>query len=422
MLRQQIAEARAAARDALDNKPHARSAQTPAAEFHETDDPFNQKPKDGHDELRRRIDTARRDGRLNIASMSFVKIPKEVLQMYSTESLEASNMPSYECVDLVRLNAADNEMTELDEEAFPDTSLDSLLISEDAKGPQFGGLDHLDLHGNKFTRLPVGLRQLTRLTSLNLARNNLDNLAFDVITQIPTLCALNIAHNNLAQELPESISRLTLLESIDVSSNRIVTLPSTLRELSRLKSLNLSSNRLTSVPFDQLSGLPRLADLAASSNALTGALFPSSVTTMTNLRTLDVSSNAIASLNFSRSLVLPAIVRLDVSKNRLGMFPSIEDWGCLTTLVADENALSEFPRGMTSLKTKLRSVSLERNSLRDVDEGVGNMSALEVLNLGGNPLRERRLITMGVDGIKNEMERRRQLAREVSGDAVRDMI
>lgn len=389
----------------------------PGGEFDAVEDPFNLRPKDGKDDLRKRIDSARRDGRLNIAAMGFNKLPVEVLQMYDPEAMEASTVTWSETVDLVRLNAADNDLAELEDEAFPDTSPDSLAASEDGRGNQFGGLDALDLHGNQLSHLPIGLRQLTRLTSLNLSRNKLDEWAFDIITQIPTLCDLNLANNNISQNLPESISRLSLLETVDLSWNRLVTLPTTLRDLGRLRSLNVSSNRLTAIPFDQLAVLPRLTDLTASSNALTGALFPSSVTTMQNLRTLDVSGNALASFTFSRTLNLPSLLRLDVSRNRLGMFPAINEWTCLTTLLADENALSEFPRGMVGLTTKLRTVSLERNSLREIDEGIADMEGLEVLGLAGNPLRDRKLLTSGAVEIKLEMQRRQQLANGVSGGA-----
>lgn len=118
--------------------------------------------------LSRRIDAARRDGRLNIAAMDFKQIPEEVLTMYDSQAMEASSVSWNETVDLVRLNAADNSFEELSRDAFPDASPAVLASMEDAKGNQFGGLENLDLHGNLLRSVPIGLRRLERLTSLNL--------------------------------------------------------------------------------------------------------------------------------------------------------------------------------------------------------------------------------------------------------------
>lgn len=415
-LRQKIAEAKAAARN-LQRKQQQReeSPVTPSYDFESCEDPFNTKPKDGKDILRKRVDDARRDGRLNIAALSLSEIPEEVLSMYDADAMNDSSVAWNETVDLVRFNAADNEMVELSDKAFPDVSAADLADTDDTKGNQFGGLEHLDLHGNKLQKIPIGLRQLTRLTSLNLSRNKLDTALFDVITRIPTLCDLNLSNNELAHELPGSIGRLSLLETVDLSNNRISSLPSTLRDLSRLRTLSISHNRLQNIPFDALKGISTFRELGASHNAFSGALFPSSVTSMPKLRILDVSDNAVASLNFAKVLKLPALIRMDVSRNRLGMFPDISEWENLVTLVADENALSDLPRGMVQLKERLKTVSLDRNSIRDVDEAVADMEALENLSLAGNPLRERKLLNMETADIKAEMMRRRELASEFDG-------
>ena len=415
-LRQQIAEAKAVARNSQRNKKSEEENQiSSACDFENVEDPFNTKPKDGKDLLRKRVDDARRDGRLNIAAMGLLDLPDEVISMYDSQQMESSSVPWNEAVDLVRFNAADNDISELPEKAFPDVSLADLVEDEESKGNQFGGLEHLDLHGNKLTNLTMGIRQLTRLTTLNLSRNNLETSVFDIVTKIPTLCDLKLANNQFTHELPESIGRLSLLETLDLSHNKLNSLPASMRELSRLRTLSLSHNRLQSLPFGVFNQLKTLRELSASHNAFSGALFPSSVAEMKNLKILDVSDNAVASLNFSKVLKLPSLIRLDISRNRLGMFPDISEWINLTVLVADENALSDLPRGMVNLKEKLKTVSLERNSIRDVDEAVADMEALETLGVAGNPLRERKLLNMDTYAIKQEMSRRRDLAREFTG-------
>lgn len=117
--------------------------------------------------MQSRIEAARTTGRLNIAAMGLKHIPDEVTKMYDLESV--GNGGSWaESVDLARFVAADNELEILDDGIFPDTEPTDFADNEDSRGHQFGGLEALDLHGNMLIALPLGLRRLQHLTSLNL--------------------------------------------------------------------------------------------------------------------------------------------------------------------------------------------------------------------------------------------------------------
>ena len=417
-LRQQIANAKAAARAAASKEKQTPVDESPTEYNFETcEDPFNTGPKDDNKSLAKRLDDARRDGRLNIAALGLKSIPDEVMQMYEEHAMADSSVAWSETVDLTRLVAADNDIEIISEEVFPDKSPGALADEPDSKGSQFGGLEVLDLHGNKLPAIPPGLRRLERLTTLKLSRNNLDSYALDIIAEITTLRDLSLAHNSLTNELPETIALLSNLEHLDVSHNRLSALPQRLRSCQNLRSLDISHNRLTSSPMDILSQLPELTSLTLASNALTGSLFPSSVTNFASLQSLDVADNALATLTFGRSLSLPAIARLDISRNRLGAMPDISGWISLASLLAEQNCLSDLPRGMTGLTQNLRTVNLERNDLRGVDEGVVNMVGLERLMLAGNPLRERRLLGMETEAVKRELARKVELAERLEGRA-----
>jgi hypothetical protein len=136
-------------------------------------DPFGQRLSDDGNKglLRKRIDAARTDGRLNIAAMGLREIPEELMSMYDLDPNADNNAEWYESVDLVRLIAADNEIEEISDRVFPDTNpRDVTEDGIDSKGNQFGGLESLDLHGNIMKSLPIGLRRLERLSTLNLVR------------------------------------------------------------------------------------------------------------------------------------------------------------------------------------------------------------------------------------------------------------
>lgn len=139
-------------------------------DFGLSDDPFNLN-RDANSTskiVKSRVTTARTSGRLNIAALGLREIPKEVLDMYSSESMGTYDGSWAESVDLTRFVAADNELEMIEESVFPDIDPEELAEDEDAQGSIFAGLETLDLHGNMLIALPAGLRRLTLLTSLNL--------------------------------------------------------------------------------------------------------------------------------------------------------------------------------------------------------------------------------------------------------------
>lgn len=116
--------------------------------------------------MRRKVDTARSDGRLNISAMGLKDIPEEVLKMYDYEYNKDGEIAWGEVVDLTRFVAADNEIESIGEGVFPDVDADDDI--EEGMEPKFGGIEVIDLHGNNLFDLPMGLRRLGCLTSLNL--------------------------------------------------------------------------------------------------------------------------------------------------------------------------------------------------------------------------------------------------------------
>ena len=100
--------------------------------------------------------------------MGLREIPTDVLQMYSLASVGTADGSWAESVDLTRFVAADNELEMIGDGFFPDVDIEELAKDEDGQGNIFAGLETLDLHGNMLIALPMGLRRLQLLTSLNL--------------------------------------------------------------------------------------------------------------------------------------------------------------------------------------------------------------------------------------------------------------
>lgn len=176
-LREQIAKARKEAAKRARAEPIRNStppsdviipdpAEIATFDFGLSDDPFNQRSKGGTSVLRRRIDTARGDGRLNIAALGLKEIPDDVLSMYTYDPND-TKVAWGEVVDLTSILAADNELEIIPDSMFPDVTVEDMIDSDEA-GPQFGGVQNIDLHGNMLRELPMGLRRLTQLSKLNL--------------------------------------------------------------------------------------------------------------------------------------------------------------------------------------------------------------------------------------------------------------
>ena len=407
-LRQQIAAAKAAARkDKTKHDSHQEIPTTNGRDFGvETHaDPFSQAPKDQKHILRNRINAARMDGKLNIAAMGLNDIPVEVMRMYDADATEESKVSWAEVVDLSKLIAADNDLEELRDAVFPDVSAEDFALDDQTTGNQFGGLEMLDLHNNSLHSLPMGLRRLERLTTLNLAHNKVENSALEVISQIASLKDLKLGHNALLGTLPTSICGLRHLETLELQANRLLGLPESLRKLVSLKVLNVSGNQLTVLPVEALQDLS-LIELDASSNALIGSLFPrGDVDGHPTLQTLKVSNNSLAALTFSESLELPQLRTLDVMNNHLAVLPRVSSWTELITLIASDNKIAEFPPGFTTLR-KLRNVNFASNGLRVLHPEISSMESLESLILASNPLREKKFLTMSACDIKRDLKSR----------------
>ncbi|KAJ0272063.1 hypothetical protein Brms1b_011036 [Colletotrichum noveboracense] len=378
-------------------------AMTTAPAPFETSDPFNTKRSENATGkiIQQRIGAGRSTGRLNIAALGLKEIPTEVLKMYDMESMGTYDGSWAESVDLTRFVAADNELETIADSIFPDVPPEQMAEDEDSSGNIFGGLEAMDLHGNSLISLPMGLRQLRLLTSLNLqSQNRLANNCLDVITEVTALRDLKLANNLLYGPLDPSFSKLENLEIFDLHGNEVSSLPDGIENLSRLRILNLSSNSFESLPFTSLSKLP-LTELLAQKNKLSGTLIEAGVQALSNLQMLDLSSNQLTYLvSPGATISLPSVHQLVLSMNRLKELPDVSSWISLLTLTANENAIPEFPTGFTKLE-KLRNVDFSANDIRVVPPEISRMDNLTMIRLSGNPLRDKKFVSATTEELKD---------------------
>lgn len=352
--------------------------------------------------LQKRVDTARKSGSLNIAALGLTDMPEEVLKMYEYDP--NTNSDWFENVDLVKFIAADNELAALPDEAFPDVDPENFDMDDESKGNQFGGLEILDLHGNILQSLPIGIRRLQRLTSLNLSNNRFKMKELEVVAELEHLIDLKLANNDLDGALLSNLCQLSNLEVLDLHGNRVSLLPDGISELRSLKTLNLAENELATLPSLALSKLP-LVDLNASRNKLQGALFESAAEGFRSLQTLNVAFNSLDKLSEDESFNLPSLQFLLVDANRLKSLPSLVACQSLLRITAEGNSIITLPDGFFGLKG-LKHVDMTANDLSKLDERIGLMDNLVTFNVANNPLRERKFLTMDTEDLKNDLRNR----------------
>lgn len=353
--------------------------------------------------IRKRINMAKTDGKLNISMLCLKEMPAEVLEMYEAGNDDGG--PSwYESVDVTRLNAADNEFTTLPDHIFArPVSADDEAIERDSSTGIFIGLESIDFHTNQLKQLPLSLGTLSQLTSLNLSRNQLECDSIEILSFALNLKELRISQNRLKGMLPSSIGNLQSLEILDLHGNAISEFPRALGKLSHLKLLNVSDNQLTALPMEAIFDL-HLVEIDASRNKLSDVLIPANVALVPYLQKLKLSFNALTSLTNSK-VDFPLLQHLDISNNRVSALPNVQAWEKLTFLNAEENKISEIPAGFTSLK-ELIHADFGNNSLLELDDLIGSMDSLVTLNIANNPVRERRLPKLTTEELKMELRGR----------------
>ncbi|POS87837.1 hypothetical protein EPUL_000744 [Erysiphe pulchra] len=396
-LRDQIAKAKAMKRAASVQVSDQASGDFPvvppdSCDFSLSNDPFNQNAaqNDSKDILRKRIQSALKNGRLNISAMGLKDLPQEVLNMFNPDNM--GDISWGEVVDLNKLIAADNEIEELPVDAFPDVDPSSISEHDEIKACQFYSLETIEMRGNKLRNLPLGLRRLENLIRLNLSGNQLENECLHIISKISSLRELTLDHNMLTGQLENDLCKLKNLVTLNLKQNELTGLSDELSELSQLQILNVSENQLESLPFNAISSLP-LTELIASKNKLTDVLIPDSIDVLPYLQILDVTCNSLTSISLS-NIKLPALQKILCASNRLKELPSLLTWSCLITIDAEDNCIENLPHGLCQFPWE---------QLRSLDEKLGKLESLEILHISGNPLREKKFLSMSTSELKRTL-------------------
>ncbi|KAL1207160.1 putative LRR receptor-like serine/threonine-protein kinase [Cardamine amara subsp. amara] len=168
---------------------------------------------------------------------------------------------------------------------------------------------------------------------------------------------------SLSGSVPDNtIGKLSKLQSLDLSNNKISALPSDFWSLNTLKNLNLSFNKISGSFPSNVGNFGQLESLDISHNNFSGAI-PEAVDSLVSLRVLKIDHNEFQ-MSIPRGLLgCQSLVSIDLSSNQL------------------EGSL---PDGFGSAFPKLKSLNLAGNKIHGRDTDFADMESITCLNISGN--------------------------------------
>lgn len=128
--------------------------------------------------------------------------------------------------------------------------------------------------------------------SLDLSHNTWGTFPPELVNFSKTLLHLNFKNNRIAS-IPQCISNLTLLQTLDISLNQIDYIDQGIGKCIRLRSLNLSSNKLKTLPTS-LGDCVMLEKIVANKNELESV--PESLVDLIAITLIDVRDNKLKSI------------------------------------------------------------------------------------------------------------------------------
>ncbi|XKL67486.1 hypothetical protein PGB90_002977 [Kerria lacca] len=249
------------------------------------------------------------------------------------------------------------------------------------------GLQDLNISGNKFTEIPVALKEMRLLKTLDLGENSIANLekpGFKGMTnlyglrlianqisvvgkksfvELPSLQILNLSQNQIKTIEKGTFAVNTKLEAIRVDSNLLTAIEEVFKEVSSLIWLNISDNKIREFDYDMFSP---------------------------NLLWLDVHGNLIEHLT-NEHKVKSTIKTLDVSFNKLTRITVSSIPESIELLFLNDNHITYIESHAFANKLNLTRVDLYANNIQNLDLTALQLSSVPLelplpqFYIGGNP-------------------------------------
>ncbi|TQD86113.1 hypothetical protein C1H46_028286 [Malus baccata] len=167
----------------------------------------------------------------------------------------------------------------------------------------------------------------------------------------------------LSGPVPDTtIGKLTKLQTLNLSRNKITGLPSDLWSISSLKHLILSNNQISGSLPNNIGNFGLLETLDVSSNNFSGEI-PAGISSLASLRVLKLDGNSFEKSIPSGILSCRSLVWIDLSSNRLN---------------------GSLPAGFGAALPKLQVLNLAGNGIHGRGSDFSEMNSITTLNISGN--------------------------------------
>ncbi|KAJ8729890.1 hypothetical protein PYW07_016928 [Mythimna separata] len=249
----------------------------------------------------------------------------------------------------------------------------------------------------------------SQVETLRFTNNAIKAYWPDPFSDVPNLKILSFSHNELTEITPDLFTKIEGLEDLDLSHNKLTDFnPIDFKHLRHVKKLSLSSNSLKKIPLDALQPMTALEDLDLSKNGIFDLLLQrSDVENLARLKRLNLNDNRIRSITKDSFPPNNSLELLDLSNNIIEIVEEESFLPCtnlrelnlaqnnitllfalppsLQIAILKVNTLYHWPKFPSGIKY----IDLSYNRLSDIyDENSVNFDSLEVLNIGGNQIKE----------------------------------
>lgn len=250
-------------------------------------------------------------------------------------------------------------------------------------------LQDFHLNGNKLLQVPEVLSNVPMLKSLDLGENHIDTLFNDTFSEMKQIYGLRLTENNIGNISKGVFDKMTSLKILNLSRNKIQKVAGGAFDSNlNLQAIRLDGNYLTDI--DELfAKLPSLVWLNISDNQLKWfdyALIP------TGLQWLDIHSNQIEELgNYFEIESTLSLSTFDASSNKLTEITGSAIPNSVEVLFLNDNLISKVQSYTFFKKPNLTRVDLFGNKITSLDPNALRLStvppekALPEFYIGGNP-------------------------------------
>ena len=318
-----------------------------------------------------------------------------------------------EVVHTFQLRAVNDAGNSAADEADPVTPTPGICGRTD--GVQAAIIYHLGEAGVTRTCAEVNVADLVSFTgALEMPDEGISSLRAGDFAGLTKVQTLDLARNNFTTLPANVFSGMTALSALKLQGGALTALPAgVFSGLPALSFIELPNNDLTSLDADVFDGLTALVTLWLNENDLT-ALPAGVFSGLTALESIVLRANDLTSLDAQQFSGLTALSALELDDNDLTSLPAgvFDGLTALTRLTLHNNDLTSLDARQFSSLTALTFLTLEGNDLNSLPDGLfTGLTALGTLTLGDNPNTDDDLpLTVTVEKVGTDEVRAKVLA------------